>query len=186
METDISPKELWLREFISVKGNKLSDDERCHILHAIKDWIPDRPDPARRKDLAVWHQDPSIICTGRPKPSSIEPVGLYFDEYESIEKATCLNPTRRKVILISTFAAVEVEEQRLRGQKKSKRPHRQVAKIRTEAINELAQRAWGLRGLPVDECKRRRRKLTRMSRYGEKWSLIRPRSMVLCLRGTST
>ena len=87
---------------------------------------------------------------------------------------------------MNTFAAVEAEEQRLRGHKKIKRPHSRVVKIRTEAINELAQRAWGLRGLPVDEYKRRRRKLTRMSRYGEKWSLIRPRSMVLCLSGTST
>jgi len=178
--------QIWLREFVSVERQKLSDDERCHILHAIKDWIPGRPDPSRQKDLSDWRQDPSIICTGRPRPSSIELIGLYFDEYESIEKAKCLNPTRRKVILMNTFAAVEAEEQRLRGHKKIKRPHSRVVKIRTEAINELAQRAWGLRGLPVDEYKRRRRKLTRMSRYGEKWSLIRPRSMVLCLSGTST
>ncbi|PVH70284.1 hypothetical protein DL98DRAFT_661242 [Cadophora sp. DSE1049] len=186
LETEISPKELWLREFASLEGHRLSDDERCHILHAIKDWIPDRPDPARQEDLSAWHQDPSIICTGRPRPSSNSLIGLYFDEYELIEKMQCLNPTRRKVILMNTFAAVEAEEQRLRAYKKTKRPHGRVPKIRTEAINELAQRAWGLRGIPVDEYKRRKRKLTRMSRYGEKWNLIRPRSMVLYLRGTST
>ncbi|KAH6719532.1 hypothetical protein BKA61DRAFT_597747 [Leptodontidium sp. MPI-SDFR-AT-0119] len=186
LQPEISPKELWLREFVSVNGRKLSDNERCHILHAIKDWIPDEPDPARQKDLSAWHQDPSIICTGRPRPSSNELVGLYFDEYELIEKTKCLNPTRRKVILMNTFATVEAEEQRLRAHKKTKRPHARVQKIRTEAINELARRAWGLHGLPTDEYDRRRQKLMRMSRYGEKWNLIRPRSMVLYLRGTST
>lgn len=186
LEPEISPKELWLRRFVSTEGHRLSDDERRHVLHAIEDWIRDGPDNARQKDLLSWHQDPSTFCTGRPSLSSNEPIGLYFDEYEQIEKMPCLNLTRRKVILINTFAAVQAEEQYLRGRKKIKKSHSRVAKTRTEAINELAQRAWGLRGLPVDEYKRRRRKLTRMSRYGEKWNLIRPISMVLYLRGTST
>ena len=63
--------------------------------------------------MLAWRKDLSTLCKGRPRPSSNEPISVFFDEYEQSKKSLDLNTTRRKVILIKTFIAVQEKEQLL-------------------------------------------------------------------------
>jgi hypothetical protein len=164
-----SPKELWLRGFVLSTGNSLSEKEIHHILHAIGHWIQDKPDT---------DQNDLLSSIERSRLGSNEPIGDYFDEYELIEKRLELT-SRRKALLIIIFRAIQVQVDEQCIQQRRKKP----GETRRKVINELVERAWT--GLAAHEHERRRAKLTRLCRYGEKWNLIQPASMVLSLRGQS-
>jgi hypothetical protein len=196
--------ELWLDNWAHSRGKKLSDNEKSNVLDVIRHWARSRLGTAQlKKNSTTWRENPSSFCgTTPPEPvsSTLELVGLYFQEYEKIEETPKVDRVRRKIILLNTFIAVRNEERCVRNlnalpkQRKRKRidssakeaaTHPRTKSHRTSAINAIAQRIWGRQNLPEIEYQRRRRKLTRMSRYGEKWSHIDPPALILGLGGHS-
>ncbi|KFY36145.1 hypothetical protein V494_05268 [Pseudogymnoascus sp. VKM F-4513 (FW-928)] len=194
--------ELWLDNWASRRGEKLSDDEKSNILEVIRHWARSQLDTAQlKRNSSTWRKNPSSFCgTTPPQPVSSTPelVGLYFQEYEKIEETQKLDQVRRKIILLNTFMAVLSEERRIQAlkpeRKKRKRfdlsakeatPHPRTGSHRSSAINAIARRIWDHQNLSEHEYQRKRRKLTRMSRYGEKWSLIDPPALILGLGGNS-
>jgi hypothetical protein len=178
---------------------KLLDDEKANILELIRYWARNQLDTAQiKRNSSTWRENPSSFCgTTPPEPVSSTPelIGLYFQEYEKIEETAKLDQVRRKIILLNTFIVVQDEERCVRNlnalkpkTKKRKRidsSEKRTESHRSSAINAIAQRIWGRQNLSEREYQRRRRKLTRMSRYGEKWSSINPRALILGIGGHS-
>ena len=174
-------------------------------MEVIRHWARNQLDTTQlNKNALTWCENPSSFCgTTPPEPVSSTPelVGLYFQEYEKIAKAPKLDQVRRKIILRNTFIAVGNEERRVRRlntskpkRKKRRRinslakeaaPHHRTESHQSNAINAIARRIWDRQNLPTCEYERRRKKLARMSRYGEKWSLIDPPALTLGLAGHS-
>lgn len=181
------------------RKEELPNDEREKILELIRYWARNQLDTAQiKRNSSTWRENPSFFCgTTPPEPVSSTPelIGLYFQEYEQIEETAKLDPVRRKIILLNTFIVVQDEEQHIRNlnalkpkTKKRKRigsSERRTESHRSSAINTIAQRTWGHLNLSEREYQRRRRKLTRMSRYGEKWSSINPQALILGIGGHS-
>lgn len=146
------PEELWLNNFVSKSGEKLSDADISKILRVLRDWA--ETDIARlEKDALTWCEDPSGFCGTSPPQrgvSNIELIEFYFNAYEQIEEPKRLNPIRRKVILVKTFEAIQKEEQHLRRNRKTKQrngvhpnssaPH--TPSYRSKGIDAIAKRAW--------------------------------------------
>ena len=164
------------------------------ILHVVQHWARHGTEISRLKeDAATWREDPSTFCGTTNRRQHSDLISFYFHEYERIENEPKLNQLRRRIILVNTFNAIRKEEQHLRSAKKSKErigkqidsSSMQVASYRSKGINAIAQHVWGSQKLSPDEHKRRRGKLARMSRYGEKWNFIKPSGLILGLRGNS-
>lgn len=185
--------ELWLDNWEKIKKEVLPHDEKANILEVIRHWTRSQLDTAQiKRNASSWSENPSSFCgTAPPETLSSTPglIGLYFQEYEKIEERPKLDQVRRKIILLNTFIVVQDEERRIRNlnalkpnTKKRKRIdslEKRTESHRSSAINAIAQRIWGRQNLSEREYQRRRRKLTRMSRYGEKWSSINPRALIL-------
>lgn len=202
--TRLGPEtELWLDNWANTRGKNLLDDEKSNILKVIRHWTRTQLDTAQvEKSSSTWRKSPSSFCGTiplEPVSSTPELVGLYFQEYEKIEEKP--DQVRRKIILLNTFIAVQNEEQRLRNLRASK-PKRKKRKLidslakkvalhprtkshRSSAINAIAGRIWDHQSLSKREYQQRRKTLTKMTRYGEKWSLINPRALILGLGGYS-
>jgi len=57
--------------------------------------------------------------------------------------------------------------------------------FRSRALDILVRRIWGSQNLSLADFKKNKDKLKRWSRGGEKWSLIRPKGLVLGIGGKS-
>lgn len=183
---------MWLEDWVSKESkDKLSDEQISKVSLVVQHWARyDKGTAQLEKDALAWCKAPSSFCGTRF--NSFDPISFYFQEFENIEKAPRLNRVRRKIVLLNTFLAIEKEVQHLRCAKAMK----QIEKIeqidsqrkkgeshRSIGISTIARRIWGHENLSPSEYKRRRDKLSRMSRYGQKWSCIKPRSLILGLEG---
>lgn len=191
----VSPVTLWLQKFIPPSGESLTDAEQTRLSGLFKQWAHETNIRQLEADALRWCEKPSMFCEMAPRidtPSDSEIVGLYFDEYDVIENAHTRNRPRRRVILLETFLAIQREEEKHRRAKKTRQ--RQAtqkdysgspsASMRSKAIRSIAGRLWGGR-FSHEEVKHRQGRLTRMSRYGEKWSLIKDRGLLLGLTNES-
>jgi hypothetical protein len=184
------PAKSWLDKFVSKSGERLPEESKLRTLQAITDWARQKTD-SLEEEASTWRKNPSVFCGTTHCERYSERygiIGLYFDEYEQIENSKTLNPVRRKVILVNTFEAVVEVENDLRASKKRKRakkahvnPAVREPSYRSKAIDVIANRAWGDSTVSLKERKRRRAKLQRMVRFGEKWSSIRPKGLILGL-----
>ncbi|RDL30215.1 uncharacterized protein BP5553_10493 [Venustampulla echinocandica] len=182
------PEEIWLGAFATASGEKLSEDQIQRVLRVVQAWAS--VDVKRLKaDALIWAEDPSSFRRTNirgPISHNLDLIAFYFDAFEQIENAPRLDPMRRKIILLKTFKLLQEEERSLRRRKKIQQKKGQnsssakpIATYRSMAIDAVAQRIWGK--LPNEEYARRRKTLTRMTRHGEKWSLIRHRGLILGL-----
>ncbi|CZT08654.1 uncharacterized protein RAG0_13657 [Rhynchosporium agropyri] len=178
---------LWLQNYNPPSGISLTDAEQTKLLSLFKEWTLKEADITQLNENALsWYENPSAFCATAPRldtPSNPEIVGVYFDEYAVVENAQIRNRPRRRVILLETFLAIQREEDSLR---RAKRPKQRQADIsmRTTAVRSIAGRLWG-KGCPPAEVKRREKRLMKMVRYGERWSLINAKGLVLGLPNKS-
>ena len=179
----------WLGKFVSTAGQSLEDGQQQKLLRLFGQWSSGPNVNKLEADALSWCGKPSTFCETAPQShtsSRSELVGVYFEEYECIENAHIRNRPRRRAILLETFRAIKKEEQRLQKtkQRKADSQTNSSAPIRTRAVGSIASRLWGERFSPA-EFKRRKARLLRMSRYGEKWSLLEPKGILLALGGES-
>ena len=178
---------MWLQNYNPPSGISLTDAEQTKLSSLFKEWTLKEADITQiKKDALSWSENPSAFCATAPPldtPSNPELVGVYFDEYAMVENAHIRNRPRRRVILLETFLAIQREEDSLRRAKRRKQ--RQVdTSMRNAAVRSIAGRLWGKGCRPV-EVKRREKRLTRMVRYGERWSVISAKGLVLGLPNKS-
>lgn len=182
-------------QFVPPSGESLTDAEQSRLSRLFKQWTHGTDINQLKAEATDWCKNPSKFCASTPQldtPSGSETVGVYFDEYAVVEEAHTRNRPRRRVILLETFLAIQQEEENLRKAKKIR--HRQAsqkgysgnpsASMRSRAVRSIASRLWRGR-FPSEEIKRRQERLTRMSRYGEKWSLIKAKGLLLGLTSDS-
>jgi hypothetical protein len=188
--------ELWLRRFVSASGKALGDDQKDNLLRLFKQWTSGQDIPSLKADALSWGESPLSFCDRAPKSqvsNNSELIEVYIDEYEFIERTSSRNRPRRRFILFQTFLLVREEEriqERLSRQKRRKttpklsQSHSREPSFRSRAVRSISQRLWGERFSP-EKIEERKKRLLRMSRYGEKWSLIKPSCIILGLGGDS-
>lgn len=179
-DTSISERQTWFSNFISHEGKRLPDKEVKDLASITKHWALGNI-RCLEYCAELWAKWPYLFCDGeRPDEDVIRRC------YSDLERMREIDPTRRKVLLVTLSRQVrQKQEQILSDPKARKRCRKQQighstrsSTRLTSALGEGVSQVWDD---PEERQDERRKTLSRYSLWGWKWERLTHRELILSL-----
>ncbi|GIC88083.1 uncharacterized protein Aud_004474 [Aspergillus udagawae] len=178
-DPDLDP-EKWFTYWESKSGDKLSDNQVIRLAALTKSWS--RRTEEDTETLKYWISNPSAFWGMDPFRTPFEFVQHWLAERPKAnnakesngKKADGKEPIRRRVTLIILYDIIREEVSRLRIQPNQLRQHQTYL---NSAVSNVVAKAY--RSQNASEQTKLHTRLACLQRYGEKWSRLRHREMVL-------
>ncbi|KAF4230875.1 hypothetical protein CNMCM8980_005656 [Aspergillus fumigatiaffinis] len=166
-DPDLDP-ENWFKCWESKSGDKLSSKQAIRLAALIKRWS--RRTGEDTQTLKDWISNPSTFWGMDPFRTPFEFVRHCL---ELAEKTEGKEPIRRRVTLIVLYDIISEEISRLRRQSNQLRHQKYL----TSAVKNIVAKAYHSQN--ASERTKLHTRLTYLQRYGEKWSRLERREIVL-------